>query len=109
MKANLRRFYIMHMKERSKMSEEKQPAYGSHNVHELEASGSAPSPLATLATLRNLALDSGGLSIANTPANSPTTLTWPPLPEPPASALPKAPKTCNTSKHSSDESTSNPV
>jgi hypothetical protein len=105
MKADLRRFCIKHMKERLKMSEEKQPAHSSYDVHELEALGSAPSPLATLAALRDLALDSDGSSVANTPADSPITLTQPSLPEPPTSALPKALKTCNTSKYSSDEST----
>jgi hypothetical protein len=59
-KANLRRFHIEHMKKRLEMLEEKQPASGFYDMHELEASESALSPLATLAALGDLALDSDG-------------------------------------------------
>lgn len=105
-KEELRRFRINQLK--PKMSTANQPARGSRDVDEPEGSGSAPSPLATLAALGDLALDSGGSSVANTPTDSPT-LARPPLPDRPTSALPKAPKTRHVSKRSAGESTSNPV
>ena len=73
-----------------------------------EGSGPAPSPLATLAGLGTLALDSSGSSAANTPADSPATFPQPPLLEHPAPAPPLAPKTHHSSKSSAGRSTSKP-
>jgi hypothetical protein len=76
----------------------KLPARGSPDGGKSEA----PSPLATLAGLGALTLDSGRSSAADTPANSPCALSQPPLlperPSPVEPAPPSAPKTHGASK-----------
>ncbi len=85
----------------------KQPACNSPDAGKPEGSGLAPSPslLAPLAGLGTLTLDSGSLSAANTPVDSPTASLQPALLERPAPA-PSAPSTRNTSKSSAGKSPS---
>jgi hypothetical protein len=71
-----------------------------------EQEGSGPSPLAPVAALGALALDSGGSSAANTPDDSPASLPQPPLPEHPT--LPSAPEARKASKPSAGKPASNP-
>lgn len=61
-----------------------------------EASGSVASPLAPLASLGALTLESGASSATNTPADSPATAPLPPMPECPVSAPPMASSAANT-------------
>jgi hypothetical protein len=86
----------------------KQRACDSPEVGKSESSGPAPSPLATLAGLGMLTLDSGGSSAANTPADSPATLPQPPLPERAAPAPPSGHKTRHPVKPSAGKSIPSP-
>jgi hypothetical protein len=83
---------------RSEARRGKQRARDSPEVGESEGSELTPSPLTRLG---ELTLDSGGSSAANTPADSPSTLPQPPLPERPALAVPSSSKTRDTSGKSS--------
>jgi hypothetical protein len=79
-KAELLDFRIKQAKESgTQVKKGKQHTCDSPEVCESESSGPAPSPLATLAGLGTLTLDSGGSFAANTPADSPATLPQPPL------------------------------
>jgi hypothetical protein len=86
--------------QRAEVKRGKRRARGSPDAGESEGSGLLPSPLATLANLGSLTLDSGGSSAANSPADSPATIAQPPLLERPAPAPPSAPKTHDASKPS---------
>jgi len=89
----------------------KQPARGSPDGGEPEASVSVPSPLYPLASLGALTLESGGSSAADTPADTPPTLPMPPLPERPASPPSKSSKSSKArraSKRPASKSTSYP-
>lgn len=84
---------------RAEVKRGKRRARDSPDTREQESSGQAPSPLASLAALGALALDSGGSSAANTPDDSPATFSQPPLPDHPP-APPSAPKPRKISKPS---------
>jgi hypothetical protein len=92
-------FRIKMMEEaRSEVRRGKQRARDSPDAGESEGSGPTPSPLARLG---ELTLESGGSSAADTPADSPSILPQPALPERPAPAPPSSSKTRDTSGKSS--------
>ncbi len=82
-KDQMQEFRIKQAKEsRAEVKKGKRRARDSPEAGKSEGSGLAPSPLGSLAGLGALTLDSGGSSVTNTPADSPTTLPQPPsLPE----------------------------
>ena len=82
-KDQMREFCIKQAKEsHAEVKKGKRCAHDSPEAGKSEGSGLAPSPLGSLAGLGTLTLDSSRSSVANTPADSPTTLPQPPsLPE----------------------------
>lgn len=88
-----------------KVKKGKKRAPDSPGEREPEASGSASSPFTQLAALGSLTLDSGGSSSANTPADSPASVTQAPLPEGPVPAPAKTPTASKTSKRSTTNTT----
>ncbi len=108
--AKLLEFHLKQVKESGmQVKKEKRCTCDSPEAGGSEGSGPAPLPLAMLAGLGALMLDSGGSSAANTPADSPAILPQPPLPEDPAPAPSSVPKTHNPSKPLAGKSISKPL
>ena len=108
--AELLEFRLKQAKEsRAQVKKGKQRARNSPEAEagDSEGSGPAPSPLQTLAGLGTLTLDSTGSSVANTPADSPSILPQPPLPERSAPAPPSGPRARYTAKSSAGRSIPN--
>ena len=103
--AELLEFHLNQVKLRAEVKRGKQRASDSPDSGEQEGSGLSPSPLVGIGMLT---LSSGGSSAAHTPAEIPTTLPQPPLPDRQALAPTSNPITRSTPKHLAGKTPSRP-